>query len=159
MYRGLSGPQVYAERLRKILTPTGVRTPDLPSRNKSLYLLTYGGPWRFAKFIINEDLDAFMRTSPSQFAVYLWSLKMYLIKPLTNKHKHFISGTFCARVRVFEIIQPKKGKVPNSYLYLKSALQNALSFLKIYRIKPVVNKHIDLLYFRYIFVRGSGFSR
>jgi len=49
--------------------------------------------------------------------------------------------------------------VPNFFHFLlKSTLQNAMRFLKLYLIEPLANKHTHLLYFRQIFARGSGFS-
>ena len=43
-YRRLGGPQGLYERVRKISTPTDIRSPDRPARSKSLYRLSYPGP-------------------------------------------------------------------------------------------------------------------
>ena len=44
LYRRLDGPQGRSGRVRKILPPTGIRSPDRPARSKSLYRLSYPGP-------------------------------------------------------------------------------------------------------------------
>ena len=42
--RRLSGPQGRSGRVRKILPPIGIRSPDRPVRSESLYRLSYRGP-------------------------------------------------------------------------------------------------------------------
>jgi hypothetical protein len=44
LYRRLGGPQGRYGRLRKILLPTGIRSPDRPARSEFLYRLSYPGP-------------------------------------------------------------------------------------------------------------------
>ena len=44
LYRRLGGPQGRSGRLRKILPPTGIRSPDRPARSESLYRLSYPSP-------------------------------------------------------------------------------------------------------------------
>jgi hypothetical protein len=41
LYRRLGGPQGRSGRVRKISPPTGIRTPDRPSRSELLYRLSY----------------------------------------------------------------------------------------------------------------------
>ena len=41
LHRRLGGPQGRSGRMRKISTPTGIRSPDRPARSQSLYLLRY----------------------------------------------------------------------------------------------------------------------
>jgi hypothetical protein len=41
LYRRLGGPQVRSGQVRKILPPTGIRSPDHPGHSQSLYLLSY----------------------------------------------------------------------------------------------------------------------
>jgi hypothetical protein len=43
-YRRLSGPQGRSGRLQKISPPTGIRSPDRPTRSESLYRLSHAGP-------------------------------------------------------------------------------------------------------------------
>jgi hypothetical protein len=40
----LGGPQGRSGRVRKISPPTGIRSPDRPTRGESLYRLRYRGP-------------------------------------------------------------------------------------------------------------------
>ena len=44
LYRRLGGPQGKSGRVRKISPPTGIRSPDRPSPNETLYRLSYRGP-------------------------------------------------------------------------------------------------------------------
>ena len=44
MYRRLGGTQCRSGRLRENSLPTGIRSPDRPARNESLYWLSYSGP-------------------------------------------------------------------------------------------------------------------
>ena len=41
LYWRLGGPQGRFGRVRKMSPPTGIRLPDLPARNESLYRLSY----------------------------------------------------------------------------------------------------------------------
>ena len=41
LYRRLGGPQGRSGQVRKISSPTGIRSPDLPARSQSLYRLSY----------------------------------------------------------------------------------------------------------------------
>jgi len=41
LYRRLGGPQERSGQVRKISSPTGIRSPDRPARNQSLYRLSY----------------------------------------------------------------------------------------------------------------------
>ena len=44
LYRKLGGPQGRSGRVRKILPPIGIRSPDRPASSESLYRLSYPGP-------------------------------------------------------------------------------------------------------------------
>jgi len=44
LYRRLGGLQGWSGRMRKILPPTGIRSPGRPVRSESLYRLSYSGP-------------------------------------------------------------------------------------------------------------------
>ena len=44
LYRTLGGAQGRSGRVRKNLTPTGIRSPDHPARSECLYRLSYRGP-------------------------------------------------------------------------------------------------------------------
>ena len=44
LYRRMGGPQGRSARLRKISTPTGLRSPDRSVLSESLYRLSYPGP-------------------------------------------------------------------------------------------------------------------
>ena len=44
LYRRLGGPQDRSGRVRKMSPPTGIRPPYRPTRNESLYRLSYRGP-------------------------------------------------------------------------------------------------------------------
>jgi len=44
LYSRLGGPQDRSGRVRKILPPTGIRSPDRPARSEPLYRLRYPGP-------------------------------------------------------------------------------------------------------------------
>ena len=44
LYRRLSGSQGRSGQVRKILPPTGIRSPDRPARSQSLYRLSYRPP-------------------------------------------------------------------------------------------------------------------
>jgi hypothetical protein len=44
LYRRLRGPQGRSGRVRKISSPTGIRSPDRPARSELLYRLSYPGP-------------------------------------------------------------------------------------------------------------------
>jgi hypothetical protein len=46
LYSMLGGPQGRSGRVRKNLTPTGIRSPDCPTRKESLYRLYYPGPFQ-----------------------------------------------------------------------------------------------------------------
>jgi hypothetical protein len=48
LYRKLGGPQGQAGRMRKDSPPTGIRSPDRPTRSQSLYRLSYRGPQIFS---------------------------------------------------------------------------------------------------------------
>jgi hypothetical protein len=41
LYRRLGGPQGWYGQVRKISPPTGIRSPDRPSRSQSVYRLRY----------------------------------------------------------------------------------------------------------------------
>ena len=41
LYRRLGGPQNRSGQVRKISTPTGIRSPDRPARSQPLYRLSY----------------------------------------------------------------------------------------------------------------------
>jgi hypothetical protein len=41
LYRRMGGPQGRSGQVRKILLPTGIRSPDPPARSESLYRLSY----------------------------------------------------------------------------------------------------------------------
>jgi hypothetical protein len=41
LYRRLGGPQDRSGKVREISSPTGIRSPDRPARNQSLYRLRY----------------------------------------------------------------------------------------------------------------------
>jgi len=43
LYRRLGGPQGWSGQVRKISTPTGIRTPYRPARSESLYRPSYPG--------------------------------------------------------------------------------------------------------------------
>ena len=45
LYRSLGGHQDRFGRVRKILPPTGIRSPDSPARNESLCQLSHRGPY------------------------------------------------------------------------------------------------------------------
>ena len=49
MYRRLGGPQGWSGQVRKISPPTGIRSPDLPTRSQSLYRLRYPAHNRVAE--------------------------------------------------------------------------------------------------------------
>ena len=61
--RRLGGPQGRSGPVRKILPPTGIRSPGHPSRNESLYRLSYPGPQNLLRaeniffFIQNVNLS------------------------------------------------------------------------------------------------------
>jgi hypothetical protein len=42
--KSLGGPQGRSGRVRKNLTPTGIRSPERPASGESLYRLSYSGP-------------------------------------------------------------------------------------------------------------------
>ena len=44
LYRRLGRPQGRSGRVRKISSPTGIRSPDRPARSESLYRLGHPGP-------------------------------------------------------------------------------------------------------------------
>ena len=50
LYRRLGGPQERFGRVRKILPPTGIRSPDRPARSESLYRLSYRSPPASVRF-------------------------------------------------------------------------------------------------------------
>ena len=50
LYRRLGGPQGRSGRVRKVSPPTGIRSPDCPTRSKSLYWLTYPDPPLFCGY-------------------------------------------------------------------------------------------------------------
>ena len=45
LYRRLGGPQGRSARVRRISSPTEIRSPNLPARSESLYRLSYPGPF------------------------------------------------------------------------------------------------------------------
>ena len=51
LYRWVGGPQGWSGRMQKISPPTGIRSPDRPVRNESLYRLSYPDPLLFNKYI------------------------------------------------------------------------------------------------------------
>ena len=88
LYRRLSGPQGRYGRVRKISPPTGIRSPDRPSRSESLYRLRYPGPL-FTQSYQNSELDkAGIHKSrvpghPDDYILkddvkYLWAVSMEL---------------------------------------------------------------------------------
>ena len=44
LYRRLGGPQGRSGRVRKISSPTGIRSPDRPTRSELLHRLSHSGP-------------------------------------------------------------------------------------------------------------------
>ena len=48
LYRRLGGPQGRSGWVLKISPPTGIPSPDRPARSKSLYRLSYRGPFYFS---------------------------------------------------------------------------------------------------------------
>ena len=57
LYRCLGGPQGRPRDVRKNLAPSGIRSPDLPSRNELLYRLLYPGPLILAVPALNPIAD------------------------------------------------------------------------------------------------------
>jgi len=51
-YRRLGGPRGRSGRVRKISSPTGIRSPDRPARIKSLYRLSYPVPRTYKRVVI-----------------------------------------------------------------------------------------------------------
>ena len=54
MYSRLGGPQGRSGRVRKILPPTGIRSPDRSARVESLYWLSYSHPLMKVGTILNS---------------------------------------------------------------------------------------------------------
>jgi hypothetical protein len=54
LYKRLRGPQGWSGRVREVLPPTGIRSPDRPARSESLYVLRYAG--RFVQQGMRENL-------------------------------------------------------------------------------------------------------
>jgi hypothetical protein len=48
LYRRMGGPPRPVWTAAEKLSPTGIRSPDRPARNESLYLLRYPGPYNIA---------------------------------------------------------------------------------------------------------------
>ena len=63
-YGRLGGPQGRSGWAREISPPTGIRSPDRPARNKSLYRLSYRGPFtgQIISLFIFMRLEAVMET-------------------------------------------------------------------------------------------------
>jgi hypothetical protein len=57
LYRRLGGPQGRSAQVRKILSPTGIRSPDLPVRSQSLYRLGYPARARHIKVIVRRKVS------------------------------------------------------------------------------------------------------
>ena len=51
LYRRLGGSQGRPGQVRKIRTPTGIRSPDRPAHSESLYRLSYPGPQVFFRLL------------------------------------------------------------------------------------------------------------
>jgi len=68
LYRRLGGPQLRSGRVRKILPPTGIRSPDRPARSESIYGLSCPGSEDFLK------AERFQMYTPETY-VWSWGLK------------------------------------------------------------------------------------
>jgi len=55
LYRRLGGPQGLSGQVRKISSPTGIRSPDRPARSQSLYRLLYPAPFSLSVDILQQD--------------------------------------------------------------------------------------------------------
>ena len=62
LYRRLGGPQGWSGQVRKISPPTGIRSPDRPSRTQSLYRLSYRGPQVLKRILKNMRGEQKLRT-------------------------------------------------------------------------------------------------
>ena len=52
LYRRLGRPRGRSGRVRKISPPTGIRSPDLPACNESLYRLNYNNNGYFTQILV-----------------------------------------------------------------------------------------------------------
>ena len=71
LYRRLGGPQGRSGQVRKISTPTGIRSPDRPARSQSLYRLSNRGPQRIREECIKMYFEAVA------LEVWYWSYQAY----------------------------------------------------------------------------------
>ena len=63
LYRRLGGPQGRSGKVRKISSPTGIRTPDRPTRSESLYRLSYPAD-KYARECKRNYVQTLSRDSP-----------------------------------------------------------------------------------------------
>ena len=63
-YKRLDGPLWPVWTGEKILTHTGIRSPDQTLRSESLYRLSYPASWMQMRYIVNKLCSNFLRISP-----------------------------------------------------------------------------------------------
>jgi hypothetical protein len=136
LYRVLDGPQGRSGRLRKIFPPSEFEPQTF--QTVAIHCIDWhmAAPWHFAKVLINDDLDAFMRVSKTWLSVGFWSLIMLLINPVVIKHTHalyfryvFVQGSGFS----WEFNQ-RKWTCLILTVFKKSTLQSASSFYRCFRL-------------------------
>jgi len=66
LYRRLGGPESPSGQMRKISSPTSIRSPDRPARTKSLYRLSYPG----SRYLVNKPNTKGTQCSAKAFVRY-----------------------------------------------------------------------------------------
>ena len=87
LYRRLGGPQDRSARVRKIVPPTRIRSPDHPARSESLYRLSYPGPHKYNNKKIK---NIFTQSNTTLFLLHQWlslAVVTTIIRPVLYKPK------------------------------------------------------------------------
>jgi hypothetical protein len=93
--RRLGGPQSRSGRVRKILPPTGIRSPNRPARSVSLYRLSYPGPEMYVKLF---NLSQMTIIKPLKLRI--WNSKRRVV----SRSRHFLVTLNANRQNVFRAL-------------------------------------------------------
>ena len=110
LYRKLDGLQGRSGRVRKISPPTGIRSPDHPTRSESLYRLRYPGPpsnCRIRSIVIYRCLMLNFYCVRDMMINHAWKLKTNHVHCRCGKPTTFNLSLHCSDLSFFAHCRPR----------------------------------------------------